>query len=636
LSHREEILPASAPTWRIELLGSLRVWHGPQPVDLGPMKQRALFAVLALNAEECVSVDKLLDAGWGTPRPRGARQLVYTYIARLRQAFEPTAPRRQRDHVISSMPAGYQLNIGREHSDLGRFHQLVARAHEKLANGALAPAFQLLGEALRLWRDPTLAELEALLRSSDRIDSLRRSWADAAATYVGLGLRLGQPSAVLPAAHQIAAADPLNEAAQAKYLEVLGHTGQRAAAIEQFGLVCGRLRDELGVRPGAGLVRTYREAVLAGEEYPVERVQVAVTTAPVVPPWRGTGPPPGRLIHRDKDQDAIVAMLAEQRLVTVTGPPGSGKSALALHAAVRLRDAYIGGVAVVDCSDLIGADQLRRRLVSMFMGLEDLHEVLDDHQVLIVLDNAEHMVDGCALLAEELILNCRQVSLMVTSRESLGLSCEMLWPVRPLPVPEADQTAGIDGNPAVQLFVRRAAQVRPDFALTADNAAAAVEVCRQMDGLPLAIEMAATCLASDTVDGLVRRLADPLEQIRPLRRDRLAHHRSLRDTLQHSLDCLTECERWCFLRLGMLPRHFHLSDAREMWQSGPWHWSDVHAVLTRLADKSLLGVRHGLNEPSYRMLRLVHRFVQERFWLELNPAAGVSNDRAALPRSWAS
>jgi predicted ATPase len=231
--------------------------------------------------------------------------------------------------------------------------------------------------------------------------------------------------------------------------------------------------------------------------------------------------------------------------------------------------------------------------------------------VLVVLDNVEHLVDSCASVVDEVVRACRCVSVIVTSRERLGLPYEAIWKLHTLTVSAADEPGWVGDRPAVQLFARRAAQVSPGFRLGPDNAETVAKLCERLDDLPLAVELAAACLATDTLDELVERLDNPLHELRPPRRGSPVHQCSLWMALRRSLDCLNEYERWCFLRLASLPPCFQPAVAQEAWERAPWGNVDGRAMLTRLVDKSLLFVRHEPNGPSYGMLRLVRRFGAE-------------------------
>ena len=606
-------MPYRTAPIHVNALGQLQVRRGPILVDLGPPKQRALFASLALNAGRVVATDPLIHALWGMDSPFSARHLVHTYVARLRQVLEPETPRRGRINVIGSTTNGYRLLVEHDHIDVHRFAGRREQAARQLAAGRRRRALELLGEAVRLWRDPFLRDLADLLPHSSAVEQMRQEWAAAVLEYVTLGLDLGEASVVWPLAEQLAMSEPMHEQAQANYLLALDHTGRRAAAIAHFHEVRERLRSELGVAPGPELISAYQH--LQGGRSQPQPAPASTTSAPPATraPWRGPGPGLGELIQRDDELAAISQRLSTHRLVTVAGPPGCGKSELALHAAARLRETVAGGVLVLDCADLTGADSLRRRLVRLLGGdePEEPAAAAGGQELLIVLDNIEHLVDEVAVEVDEIVRACWHVYVIVTSREPLGLPDEAVIRVPTLPVPPAAGSSWPDGYASIKLFVRRVVQVRPDFRLGPDNADLVATICRRLDGLPLAVEMAAACLATDSLEGLVERLDGPLREVAALRRGRPAHHRSLWSMLHRSVDCLTEFERWCFRQLGTLPPCFGLPDAYRACSSPGVHTGDVALALTRLVDKSLVQLGDPADCPGYRMLSLIHRFAGE-------------------------
>jgi predicted ATPase/DNA-binding SARP family transcriptional activator len=633
------------PTWRgwnvsgaqtslyIEALGKVQARRGPSIVDVGPSKQRAVLACLALRAGEAVTAEELQEAVWGPRPPLSGRHLVHTYIARLRQALEPAVPRRRRLNVIAPAPSGYRLAVDSGYIDVCRFQDLVAQARLQAAADRHRRAFDLLGEAIRLWRDPGLADLEGLLHISDEIQALRRRWARAALEYVTAGLKTDSAPVVLPTAERMAAAEPLHEEIQALYLSVLERSGQRALALARFADIRARLRDQLGVHPGPSLAATHRRLLDGdhGEDDLGEAGQPAVErtpldVGPLRPPGRGRVPMNGELIHRDADIGALVEILAEHRLVTVAGPPGCGKSALALHTAARIRDAFTGGVVVADVSDVTDGPQLVRRVLDLLdanTGSGDAAEILGEQQLLLVLDNAEHIVDACALVVDQIVRACPHACVIVTSRERLGLSTEAVWRVHPLAVPTALELHAVVNNPAAALFTQRAAQVQPGFRLHRNNAAAVATICRRLDGLPLALELAAAHLATDTLDGVVRRLDDPLREIRPARRGLPSHHRSLHDALKRSTDGLSIDERRFFERLADVPSEFDLDAVRGGRDAGAPE-VDEQGIIDKLVDKSLLSFINRPSGPIYRILGVVQHLAAEirAANASLGPAAG--------------
>lgn len=252
-------MPYGKAPINIDALGHLQVRRGPILVDLGPAKQRAVFASLVLHPGEIVSIAPLIGALWGDTPPFSARHLVHTYVARLRQVLEPEMPRRGRINVIGSAPNGYRLLVDRDQIDITRFHQLREQANHQLSAGERGRAFRLFGDALRLWRDPSLRNLEELLPYSEEVEVARQAWVEAVLAYVTLGLDLGVASTIWPLAEQLAKAEPLHERAQALYLTALDRTGRRATAIDHYREVRARLSSELGVDPGPELTSAYRQ-----------------------------------------------------------------------------------------------------------------------------------------------------------------------------------------------------------------------------------------------------------------------------------------------------------------------------------------------------------------------------------------
>jgi predicted ATPase/DNA-binding SARP family transcriptional activator len=588
----------SSTAIRVQVLGELRVRRGTELLDLGPAKQRAVFAALALGAGSAVSTLQLREAVWGVVQPRSAQQLVHTYVARLRQILEPGLPPHGRVSVIASDSAGYRLLLGTDQLDVTRFHARHGEARRLLADNDAARAFQLLGAALGQWQDPALADLLALVRTPESVEALRRAWIEAALTYVSIGVDNGQGTRVLDVARHLADAEPMHEEVQARYLTALEQSGRRAAAIAHFHGVRARLGEELGVAPGPQLAGAYRKLIGTRQEAapPARRVRARA-------PWRGPGPVPGRLVGRDADLAALTGMLTRERMVTVTGPPGCGKSALAMQAAHRMREDFPDGVLVVEASELPGEAELLASLSQVAGAGGDPAAVLGDRETLVVLDNVEHLVGAGAHLADEIVRSCGRVSLLITSRELLGLPYETVWRLGPLPA------GGPDG--AADLFALRAAQVSPGFARTADNADTVTAVCERLDCLPLAVELAAACLAFDTLDGVAARVAHPLREINPPRRCPPAHQRSLRATLRRSTDDLGARERRCLQRLAGLPAGFTRDDAARAWATLPDGPVDVSAVLDRLVDMSLLTVAHDGGRARYRMLWLLRCWATE-------------------------
>ncbi|MFY1702669.1 AfsR/SARP family transcriptional regulator [Micromonospora sp. WMMA1923] len=615
---------------RITVLGSVRAYHGDQEIALGPPRQRAVFAYLALHAGEPVGSEALSSAIWGGRPPRRVEELIRTYIARLRCALEPDTPPRFRTNVIASVSGGYRLKADADRVDAVRFGRLAATARVLAEAEDESRAFECYGQAMQLWRDPLLTELGVgLWPDSREVESLRRDWLVAGLAYTTIGLRLGQAAVVLPHAERMAAAEPLEEAVQAAYFSALVHTGQRAAALHHYDQVRARLRTELGVEPGPELATVYDSFL---HEQPA-------TSAPPVPgaaglarsPWFGPGPTVGPLVGRRLEVGTIADSLATNRLLTVVGPPGCGKSAVGLAVAERVQGAFPAGVVVLELAETTNRAALSACLAETVGGpaSADPVQVLGDGPRLLVLDNVEHLADTVAAVVHDVVRGCRAVSVLVTSRQPLALPGEAVRRIGPLPLPAADGLSVVEDNAGVRFFVQRAAQVCPGFQLRATNAAAVAWICHQLDGLPLALELAAACLYTDSLTELLRRVADPLHRLHPHRRGYPVHHRSLYLALRRSVDCLGPRERRLLLLLGTGPREFTLDEVRRRWAATATDSTDaVPGLLDRLTSQSLLARRTGPRGVRYQMLRLVHRMAATQ--AAERHAAG---DRRARPLS---
>lgn len=599
----------------IQILGPVQATIRGREIDLGPPKQRAILALLALRAGRHVPLDDVVAALWTGQSPTRAANLVHTYVARLRHVLEPDTPRHQRTNVIGSVSGGYRLAVGVRQLDLHAFRAEVREATDLRERGEPTGAFARFAESIGRWRDPQVSDLAALLIEQDDIRPLRQEFLAAALSYVGLGLELGRPEAVLPVAERLALTEPLNERVQARLLQTLARIGQRARAIERYAEVRGRLRRDLGVDPGPDLSTAYREVLDA-------RLTSSYTHrkgSAHAPPWRGAAPLIDELTGRTADIAAVNDLLDGYRLVSLTGPAGVGKSTLGLTVAEQQRERHADGVAVVDLTDVRTGLALERAVNAVVAPHPPrttgppvpLVRQLDGRRLLLVIDNAEFVTDAAADLADELLRGCPGLTVLLTSRELLGMRYEAVHPVRPLRTePEPGSSAP---PPAQQLFTRRAMQVQPSFRLDESTVAGVTTVCRALDGLPLAIELAAASLRTQRLESLVEVVANPLHWLRPPRRGVPSHHRSLHAAVHRSIELLDAAELRCFTGLGAMPADFDLAAAAGVGEALIGDLRAVQVLLDRLVDKSVLEVRHGPAGRTYHMLSTVHALARQLF-----------------------
>ncbi|TDV53917.1 ATP-binding protein [Actinophytocola oryzae] len=493
---------------RIGILGSLEVRAADgTSVAVGGPRPRALLVLLALNANRVVGVDAIVAAQYGEEPPADAAGAVQAHVSRLRKVVPD----------VSFDGTGYRLAVEPDDVDALRFEALAQEGRRLLAAGAHDKAAAVLREAVGLWRGQALVDLPHGSAQAARLEELRLG---ALEDLVDAELALPSGTSVAEL-RALVAANPLRERLRGQLMRALHATGRQAEALAEYEDTRRLLADELGADPSAELSATHL-AILRSDPAPRRTVPPAQLTSFV-----------GRA-----DELARMRELRSARLVTILGPGGTGKTRLAVEA-VRGRDACFADLSPVASPELVphallGALGLRESGFVPSSGdpVARLVAALDQ-PLLLVLDNCEQVVAEVASVTRTLLASCPRLSVIATSREPLGLTGETLLPLSPL------------AEDGVRLFAERAAAVRPGFAVTDENRAAVAEVCAAVDGLPLAIELAAARLRQFTVEELAARLVSdgPFRLLSRGDRTAAARHRALRNVVAWSWDLLTQVER---------------------------------------------------------------------------------------------
>ncbi len=545
---------------RVSLLGPTEVSGAGQPVSLGGPKQRSVLAILALSANRVVASERLIVGVWGEDAGEKTAGTLQVYISTLRRALKD-AP----GLTIVSRRPGYLLEVDPAAVDVHRFDALLTHGRERLAAGRPDEAAEALHTALGLWRGPALADLRDEPFAGPEVVRLEQARLAAVEERVEADLALGRHRELIGELETIVADNPLRERMWGQLMVALYRSDRQADAIATYARARRVLADELGIDPGPAL-RELERAVLA-QDLPVTAPAGRTAGAPVVV---RVPRPSGRLVGREDDLERLAALLADadERLITLTGPGGSGKTRLALALAQLSSDRFRGGVYFADLSAITDAALVRSEIATGLGSADDsiagLAECLHDRDALIVLDTLEHLLAASTDIAA-LLSATSQLRLVVTSRIPLRLAGETEYFVSGLavPPPHAD-LAVIGATSAAQLFVARARAIRADFTLGAGNAEDVAEICRRLDGLPLAIELAAARLRLLGVRAVRERLDASLTLLTSGHRDAPERQRTLRATIRWSVDLLAEAERAALGRLGLFSGSFDVDTALEI------------------------------------------------------------------------
>jgi predicted ATPase/DNA-binding SARP family transcriptional activator len=564
---------------------------------------RGLLIALALEPGHVVPKAALVDWIWGERPPSDAANALQRLASRLRKAL-PAA-------LIEGQPGGYRLTVAPDAVDALRFERLLAQARQEEGPGRV----RLLREALALWRgaamqDVALEDSQAFGAAVARLEGLRlTAMEDRFETEVDLG----QGVEVIAELTDAVTAHPLREPLAAALMRALVAAGRDSEALFTYERTREALADALGADPSPELSALH-VALLRGElgrrdENRKTNVRAELTS----------------FVGRDDDVAAVRELITKHRLTTLVGPGGSGKTRLATETARTLIGEMPDGVWLVELA-AIGADGDVARATLTGLGLRDallgaapsaepvdgLIAAIREREALLILDNCEHVIEAAAKFADRVLGECRRLRILATSREPLGITGEALWPVGPLALPEGDASTGqIESSPAVRLLRDRAGAVRRDLAVDTHALPTMLRVCRALDGMPLAIELAAARLRTMSLDQLANGLDDRFRLLTGGSRTALPRHKTLRAVVDWSWELLTDAERTVLCRLSVFSGGASLEAAERVCAGDAVEREQVLELLTALAEKSLLLTESG-STPRYRMIGTIKEYAGHR------------------------
>jgi predicted ATPase/DNA-binding SARP family transcriptional activator len=581
----------------VRLLGPFEVLVAGSPAEVSGSKRQGLLALLALRCGRLVGVESLIDALWGDDLPAAPRNAVQHHIARIRAALG-------RDAILAS-PDGYTLTDAT--IDALRFEELLGDARSALRAGDAGGAAEIVALALELWRGPPLHGLTGTAWFSAEARRLESLKVDALEEQFEAALALGEHREIVAALRAALEENPFRERLWGQLMLTLYRCGRQPDALEAYGEARRVLSEQLALEPGPEL-RRLQEAILTHDP--------AIAPAPVAPRRHGNLPAPSTsFVGREEELAQMVELLREHRLVTLTGPPGVGKSRLALEVARTLEGESRAGAWLVDLARAGGPDDVVRLVAAAVdaRGADPLARTvarLRDGDAILLLDACEPVVQEAARVAAAVLAECPGVRVLATSREVLHLAGEVRVTVEPLALPDPESTDGA-ASPAAQLFLDRARAARPQFELTPEAAEIVGEITRHVDGLPLAIELAAARL---NALGLAELLL-VVEGRLGLLRDRPASdagRAALGALVEWSYDLLHADEKALLHQVAVHRGGASLPSLHAVGVSEGLDQATVTYLLGVLVDKSILSASFPAEGARYDLLDTVRDYALER------------------------
>ena len=578
----------------VRVLGTLKVRIDGESQTLGGYKQRSVFAYLLVNSPDWVNPEDIVEAVWGMEAPEGAAGSLQTHIFNLRKILEPDHARGEPWRLLDSSNRGYRLDAAMP-VDADEFEMLIEDGSEALNRGRMEDAANLLSKAIDLWEGDPLGDLGGEHWARSYVSRLEELKLEATSKLVETRLALGEHESLVAVLEDLVAKHPLKEGFWAQLMVSLYRSGRQADALRAYQRVTRVLAEELGVEPSRELSELEQRVLEHDPSLDLGAVPRGNIPAPLT-----------RLVGRTSELSQIGDLIEASRLFTITGPPGAGKTRLATEAALDMTQRFPDGTWFVELAPLSKRAQIEAELLGV-AGLgnppdmefsEILASTLGSKTALFVFDNCEHVLEEVAPVLRPLLAQAPGVRVLATSRRALDIPGEVTLSIPGLPV---EVVNGL--SEAAMMFVDRAHGVDPFFDVEGREETIN-ELVARLDGIPLAIELAAARLRILDIEDLHERMEDRLATLGTTP-DPVEHHRSLRRLLEWSYDLLEPDEQKLYRWLGLFPDGVSLETTEAMVGAAGLSESDTLELLDALVSGSLLVVDRTLHGRRYRMLETI-------------------------------
>jgi predicted ATPase/DNA-binding SARP family transcriptional activator len=596
---------------RVGLLGGLEVFDDEREVVVAGAKLRSLLALLALHVGRVVPTDQLVDGLWGEDPPAAVRNGLQGLASKLRRTLGSA-------DLVAMRGGGYVLELPADAIDVHRYEQLVAAGHAAAAGGDLSRAAALLAEADALWRGDPLADFayeEFAAAAITRLSELRLAVIE---ERLDIELQLGRHQGAIVQLEELVSTYPLREGLRGLLMIALYRAGRQADALRVFQEGRHILGEELGLEPGHEL-RRLESAILSQDR--------SLDAPAGVGPMTVTRPAPRStipesltpLVGRNDELRDLTRLLVDHRFITLVGPGGVGKTRLALEVARAEAAVLEHGGCLVELAP-VGDPAGVRAAIASALDLPDpnrLAEVIGTRELVVVLDNCEHVIATAAEVAEDLLRRCPGLRLLATSREGLRVGGETIWPVPPLAADDA-----------VRLFIARAQAAGAPLDVSDDHLTLIADICARLDGLPLAIELAAARTRAFPIGQIASRLNDRFRLLTGGSRTALPRQQTLRAVVDWSYELLFEDEQRVFERLAVFPGGCDLDTAQAVCVDESLAVDDLQDVIHALVEKSLVIAVPSGDALRFRQLQTLAQYGREKL-AERGEAEALRNAMAA-------